>query len=222
MLALATSGPHGEVGLRLADGTVATARPLPPRGRGRDIAPRIADLLLVHDLEPRHLDAVAVDVGPGSFTGVRVGVATAKSLAFALDIPVVPVTSLELLAEAAPDMDAVLALRDAGRDTYYFAVYDPADEQGGRGVRREPARGTADEVRSVAEGTRVAGEEAAALAARLRLEGEPADTPAEAATLLAVAARRLADGATVPAHELAPLYLQPSAPERLRAGEVDP
>ena len=73
--------------------------------------------------------AVAVDIGPGSFTGVRVGVATAKGLAFALGIPVVSVSSLEVLAEAAPADRDVLALRDAGRGTYYVARYGPADRR---------------------------------------------------------------------------------------------
>jgi tRNA threonylcarbamoyladenosine biosynthesis protein TsaB len=219
MLALATSGPRGEVGLCLPDGTIHTGPPLPPRGRGRDIAPRIADLLVAHGLRPTDLTAVAVDVGPGSFTGVRVGVATAKSFAFALGIPVVPVPSLEILATAAPDGAAALALRDAGRETFYFAVYGPAAPDGDRRCIAPPARGNGDALRAAADAPRVVGEDATALAARAGLAGQPADLRADAASLVAVAARRLAAGEVVAAHDVAPLYLQPSAPERLRSGE---
>lgn len=73
------------------------------------------------------LDAVAVSIGPGSFTGVRVGVATARGLALALDIPAIGVTTLEALAEEArtalPNRP-VLAAIDARRNEIYAALYD--------------------------------------------------------------------------------------------------
>lgn len=75
------------------------------------------------------LDAVAVSIGPGSFTGLRVGVSTARGLALALKIPAIGVTTLEALAaEAAiafPNR-AVLAALDAGREEIHAASYDMA------------------------------------------------------------------------------------------------
>jgi tRNA threonylcarbamoyladenosine biosynthesis protein TsaB len=72
------------------------------------------------------LDAIAVSVGPGSFTGVRVGVATARGLALALKIPAVGVTTLEAIAEerriAGPDRP-IIARIDAGRGQAYVAGF---------------------------------------------------------------------------------------------------
>lgn len=75
----------------------------------------------------RDLDAVAVSIGPGSFTGLRVGVSTARGLALALKIPAIGVTTLEALAaEAAASSPgrAALAALDAGREEIHVALFD--------------------------------------------------------------------------------------------------
>ena len=77
------------------------------------------------------LDAVAVSVGPGSFTGVRVGVAAARGLALALKIPAVGVTTLEALAAEARQANpgrAVVARIEAGRGQAYVAAFSAAGE----------------------------------------------------------------------------------------------
>lgn len=75
------------------------------------------------------LDAVVVSVGPGSFTGVRVGVAAARGLALALKIPAVGVTTLEALArEAARPGLPVIATIEAGRGQAYVAAFSSAGE----------------------------------------------------------------------------------------------
>jgi tRNA threonylcarbamoyladenosine biosynthesis protein TsaB len=73
------------------------------------------------------LGAIAVSIGPGSFTGLRVGVSAARGLALALKIPAIGVTTLEALAaEAAAGFPgrAVLAALDAGREEIHAALYD--------------------------------------------------------------------------------------------------
>jgi tRNA threonylcarbamoyladenosine biosynthesis protein TsaB len=72
--------------------------------------------------------AIACDVGPGSFTGVRVGLATAKGMAIGLGVPLVPVRSLEAMAAAAfdarPDAAAVACLIDAKRGEVFYGVFE--------------------------------------------------------------------------------------------------
>lgn len=73
------------------------------------------------------LTAIAVSVGPGSFTGIRVGVATARGLALALKLPATGITTLEALAfEAGAENpgSTLMAAIDAGRDGLYVAIYD--------------------------------------------------------------------------------------------------
>jgi len=75
------------------------------------------------------LDAIAVSVGPGSFTGLRVGVSAARGLALALKVPAIGVTTLEALAAEAANTfpgRAVLAALDAGRGELHAALFDKA------------------------------------------------------------------------------------------------
>jgi tRNA threonylcarbamoyl adenosine modification protein YeaZ len=89
----------------------------------------IAEALRAAETDYAGLGAIAVSVGPGSFTGLRVGVSTARGLALALEIPAIGVTTLEALAaEAAAAFPgrAVLAALDAGREEIHAALYDKA------------------------------------------------------------------------------------------------
>src|SRR5690606_3486786 len=79
----------------------------------------------------RDLDAIAVSVGPGSFTGVRVGVATARGLALALKLPAVGISTLEALAEEQREKQPgvpVLARIEAGRGQAYVAGFSATGE----------------------------------------------------------------------------------------------
>jgi tRNA threonylcarbamoyladenosine biosynthesis protein TsaB len=75
-------------------------------------------------LAPADLDGLAVSVGPGSFTGLRVGLATVKALAMALDLPVAPVPTLDGLAARLPFADApVCPILDARKGEVYLSLY---------------------------------------------------------------------------------------------------
>lgn len=74
---------------------------------------------------PNQLDAIAVSKGPGSYTGLRIGVAAAKGLCFALDLPLIALNSLEILIQSvAEPTDFILPMLDARRMEVYTAVFD--------------------------------------------------------------------------------------------------
>ncbi len=82
LLALETSGKAGSVALARADGTVVNRETDPAFGSARTLASTIRSLLESESVRPNELEAIAVTVGPGSFTGLRVGVAIAKTMAY--------------------------------------------------------------------------------------------------------------------------------------------
>ncbi|MDZ4806984.1 MAG: tRNA (adenosine(37)-N6)-threonylcarbamoyltransferase complex dimerization subunit type 1 TsaB [Bacteroidota bacterium] len=86
----------------------------------------INELLKKNNLRPNQLDAVAVSIGPGSYTGLRVGLSAAKGLCYALNIPLIAVSTLKMIAFAAKDeADSLICpMIDARRMEVFTAVYD--------------------------------------------------------------------------------------------------
>jgi len=124
VLGIESSGTRGGTAL-LESGKVLGTR-LFEKGmvHGRDIAPSICSLLDELRLAPEALDLIAVDLGPGSYTGLRVGLAAAKGLALALKKPLIGVASLDAMAEAARTLARVLVPAiDARWEQIYGAVY---------------------------------------------------------------------------------------------------
>jgi tRNA threonylcarbamoyladenosine biosynthesis protein TsaB len=100
-----------------------TARVPTPR-HAETLAPAIEYVCRAASIRVDHLSAIAVGIGPGMFTGLRVGVTTAKVLAHALRIPVIPVPSLDLLAYPLRHSRAVIVPAiDARRREVYYALY---------------------------------------------------------------------------------------------------
>ncbi|MDO4554747.1 MAG: tRNA (adenosine(37)-N6)-threonylcarbamoyltransferase complex dimerization subunit type 1 TsaB [Lachnospiraceae bacterium] len=88
------------------------------------LLPMVDALITNLGMELKELDAIGVSKGPGSFTGLRIGSATAKGLAQALDIPIVPVSSLEgLAANLFGTKDLICPIMDARRNQVYTGVY---------------------------------------------------------------------------------------------------
>ncbi len=112
ILALETSGTSGSVAALEGDRLLAEVSLAPSLRSARSLAPGIAKLLAEVGWKPRDVGIVAVTTGPGSFTGLRVGLTTAKSFAYAVGAQVLGINTLEVLAEQAP----ADAQRRAGRD----------------------------------------------------------------------------------------------------------
>lgn len=96
------------------------------RGHQERLAPMTRDLLARAGVEFADLDRIGVTVGPGSFTGLRVGLAFAKGLAFALRRPCVGVGTLEALAASLEEGGRKAAVIDAGRGRVYLQLFDGA------------------------------------------------------------------------------------------------
>jgi tRNA threonylcarbamoyladenosine biosynthesis protein TsaB len=132
VLALDTASPSTVAGVMLADGSVVEERDDPPEGSRGEHASRLlvlAELVLARGgVEWRDVDRIAVGLGPGGFTGLRIGIATARALAQARGLPLVGVGSLEALALGVDSATgAVAAVLDARRGEVFAGVW-----QGGR------------------------------------------------------------------------------------------
>ncbi|MFN9984366.1 MAG: tRNA (adenosine(37)-N6)-threonylcarbamoyltransferase complex dimerization subunit type 1 TsaB [Pirellula sp.] len=144
LLALETSGRSGSVAILCADtqatslsspellpkGHSITSELLDPEwGSAKTLAPAIDRLLRRLELKPSSIDCIALIQGPGSFTGLRVGVATAKAMAYALRIPIVAVDGLDVIAmqiakaKRKPQPYPLLAVVDAYRGQSFVARY---------------------------------------------------------------------------------------------------
>lgn len=132
LLALETANEWCSVAL--FDGQTVIAQREDPRSREqtRLILPMIDAVLAEQGAGVAALDAIAFSRGPGSFSGVRINAAVAQALAWAHDLPVVPVSSLQALAQAAyrqHQLTQVLAVLDARMNEVYAAAYQ-LDQQG--------------------------------------------------------------------------------------------
>jgi tRNA threonylcarbamoyl adenosine modification protein YeaZ len=94
------------------------------RAHGELLMPSVCEVLATAGVSIRDLDVVVCGVGPGPFTGLRVGMVTAAALADALSVPVYPVCSLDAIAWRAGGGSPLLVLTDARRREVYWARYD--------------------------------------------------------------------------------------------------
>ncbi len=222
VLGIETSGTIGSVALW--DGAVVAEESF-QRGlvHGKALIPTIAALLERAGWEKSTLGLIAVSQGPGSYTGVRVGVATAKALAWALPCPIVGVPTLDALARSHPQASVPLCpVVDARWEQVYTALYqwrggEMTREWGPRAMRPEDlARELPEQVRLFGDGLKryralferpgatFGGEEAWVCHARFIAE---------------LGARAFAEGRRDDPLSLVPLYLRPTEAE-VKAGKA--
>lgn len=220
VLALETSHPIGSVVLRRGDGLIVRAELTERGGQARALTPAIRDLLAQAALTPRDLGLVVVGLGPGGYTGLRLGLATAKTLAVVLRIPILGVTSTAVLA-AAREVPAgpVLASVEATQEFVYGQSFDKRAD-GSLVVLGEPFIEPATVAAArIGANTAVVGSGArrlaACAAARQPVHPGLEDLMPRAEDLLNLGLSRHARGEVDDERALLPLYLRPSEAERL-------
>jgi tRNA threonylcarbamoyladenosine biosynthesis protein TsaB len=178
------------------------------RGHAEALVPMIADVLAAAALTATELDAVAVTVGPGAFTGVRIGLAAARGLALAAKIPCIGITTFDAVAEpalaelgAGETLVAAIESKRAELFLQVFASDAPSPEPFAAAPADALARFPAGRLLLAGDG---AERLAASLGARARLSASGAP---RAAAFAPLAARRLAEGA--PAQPPRPFYMRP-------------
>jgi tRNA threonylcarbamoyladenosine biosynthesis protein TsaB len=138
LLAFDTATPQVTVALHDGDDVVAEYSASESMRHGEMLAPGIAEVLAGAGAISQDVTAVAVGVGPGPFTGLRVGLVTARTMGLALDIPVYGVCTLDVIAAEAVDagLDEFLVATDARRKEVYLAGYADGERVSGPDVVR--------------------------------------------------------------------------------------
>jgi len=204
LLAMDAAGASCSVAL-WAGGRVAARRfAAMARGQSERLVPMIAEVMAEWSGRFADLDALAVTTGPGGFTGVRIGLATARGLALARGLPLIGVSSFEVAAAAATPPEragrSVLAVIDSKRDELFMQAFDAELTPLGRGCEIA----LADLAGAVPPGPLVVTGDAAGR--RSDAVTATAAGPADAALLAERAALRdLADAAAT----VQPVYLRP-------------
>lgn len=96
----------------------------PKKDMSSDIFLILKEAFLKANIKPNEINTIFVAVGPGSFTGVRIGVTIAKTYAWALKIKVVPISSLEIMASTLFNTKYIVPVIDARREAVYAGIYD--------------------------------------------------------------------------------------------------
>lgn len=194
------------------DGRIQARRVLAEQRHSSLLLPMVDDLLRESDLSLRQLDGIGYGAGPGSFTGLRIACAVTQGLAFAADLPVVGVSTLQSIAEQA-GADRILTVLDARMAEVYWAAYE-RDGAGWRTVAA-PQLALPESVMIPPGGDWVgAGNGFAALGAVLRPRLEAGlvridDTlMPDAAAMAPLAARAFERGEGLDAALAAPIYLR--------------
>jgi tRNA threonylcarbamoyladenosine biosynthesis protein TsaB len=215
-----------------ADGEVVREARVDPGADGR---PRHAQVLLA-EIERcvdaaggwERIDRIAVGIGPGSFTGLRIGIATARGLAQARWLPIAPVGTLAALARGISDAGGpsgpALPVIDARRDEAFAALY----ESGGAELWPPfvaPPDQLAERVRELDEAPLAAGDGALRFAAELEAAGATVAPPED--PIHRLAARHICAigeaGVEAPPEQIKPLYLRPPDAKRwLERDRSDP
>jgi tRNA threonylcarbamoyladenosine biosynthesis protein TsaB len=218
LLVTDTSGRNGTVALAHA-GESSSANeiqlievaPLAGGAFSAQLVPQIAGLFQKHALGKTDIGAFIVVSGPGSFTGLRVGLAAIKGLAEVLQKPIVPVSLLEVVATAGRAQGKVVAALDGGRREVFFGAYEIAGES--VQVLREELLSQPEFLLAARESTVVTPDSALADAARTAGLPVLAVDPPNSEMIARFGWKKLQAGATVSPEQLEANYMRRSDAE---------
>ena len=131
ILAVDTSTEACSVALQIGNETIAKFAD-EPRSHSRLLMPMVQQVLAEAQIKVNQLDAIGVSIGPGSFTGLRIGFAAVQGMAYGADIPVTPVSTLELMVatfrrQKTPAVGEIMALLDARMSEFNLGRYQLND-----------------------------------------------------------------------------------------------
>lgn len=231
ILALDSSGLVASVALAEDDNLIAEYTIQYKKTHSQTLLPMLEEVRRMVELDLGEVDAIAVAAGPGSFTGLRIGSATAKGLAFAMEKPIVPVPTLEGLAYQMYGTDALVCpIMDARRSQVYTGIYEfvlEVNEYNMRVVKEQCAvsfDGIAEEINRigrkvifVGDGIPVFKDQMAEIL-QVPYTLAPAHRNRQSAACIAALGRiYYVQGRAVSGEEYAPEYLRLSQAERERA-----
>lgn len=226
ILALETSAKACSAAVTENGRVVASAFQCTGLTHSRTLMPMVEDMLRNADLTLDSCDVIAVAHGPGSFTGIRIGIAAAKGLAFAADKPMAGISTLEAMALGCAGMDGlIVCAMDARRQQVYNALFR---SENGTLTRLTPDRPIAlselaEEIRNHGMKAIVVGDGAHLChdylsKADIPCTLAPAHLVQQNAVSVALAAEQAAaDGRLCSAQELEPVYLRPAQADRLKS-----
>lgn len=136
LLALDSSGLVASAALTEDENLIAEYTIQYKKTHSQTLLPMINEIKQMVELDLSTVDAIAVAAGPGSFTGLRIGSATAKGLAFALNKPIIPVPTVDGLAYQMYGTDSIVCpIMDARRSQVYTGIYEFVEEKGEYALR---------------------------------------------------------------------------------------
>lgn len=221
-LAIETSGPTGSIALA-RDGVCLEERLLElGRQHGQTLIPELRDLLACHGVTPRDCRLIAVSVGPGSFTGLRVGIVCAKTLGYATGATIVAVdTFLAIACNAPADVQRLHVIADAQREDVFAGEFHRTSDHTWEACGKVRLMDAAGYAAALPPGVVVTGPGVEKLsrfrpqdASRREFRGLPQEYWRPTATAVAEIGKALAArGKFTDAWTLEPFYLRKSAAE---------
>lgn len=235
ILALDSSGLVASVALAEDDTLIAEYTIQYKKTHSQTLLPMLEEIRDMVELDLSTVDAIAVAAGPGSFTGLRIGSATAKGLAFAMEKPIVPVPTLEGLAYQMYGTDALVCpIMDARRSQVYTGIYEFVEEKDGYDMRviKEQCATAFDEIAEelnrlgrkvifLGDGVPVFKERMTQVMQVPYVLAPAHRNRQSAACIAALGSVYYAQGRAVSGAEHVPEYLRLSQAERERAGSQD-